>query len=169
MYDAIILSAFPLLVAAAGISDYFTFRIPNWINALIAVSIIPFAVFSAMPPDIFAWHVVAGLIAFVLGFGLFALNLIGGGDAKMIAACGLWIGWDALLEFGFATVLAGGVLALVIKLWSLFGSRSNVAAVGWAKNYFSKKPKLPYGIAIAAGGIMVFPATWWFQQITQYT
>lgn len=166
MYETLILSVFPLMVMAAGISDFFTFKIPNWLNALIALSVIPFVVYLGMPLEVFAWHVVAGLLFFVIGLGLFAGGLIGGGDAKMLAACALWIGWDRLMEFGVITVLAGGALVMAMTAWQFLSTRKDAGLLAWAKSFLGKQPQLPYGIAIAAGSIVVFPGTWWLQQIS---
>ncbi len=165
MYETLILSIFPLMVVVAGISDFFTLKIPNWLNGVIAVSVVPFVFFAGMPLELFAWHIIAGLVAFVVGFILFSANIIGGGDAKMLAACAVWVGWDVLMEFALVTAFAGGALVIALKLWVFFEKRKNTKGMDWAKNFLSKKPQLPYGIAIAAGGVIVFPATWWIQQI----
>ena len=166
MYDTLILSVFPLMVVMAGISDFFTLKIPNWLNAIIAVSVIPFVMFSNMPMEVFAWHIIAGLVTFVVAAMLFSANIIGGGDAKMLAACAVWIGWDRLMEFAVITAFAGGALVIAMKVWVFFADHKDSGGMAWAKNFLSKKPQLPYGIAIAAGGIIVFPATCWFQQIS---
>lgn len=165
MYETLILSVFPLMVVLAGISDFFTLKIPNWLNAIIAVSVVPFVLFSGMPMEIFAWHVIAGLVTFVAGFVLFSAKIIGGGDAKMLAACAIWVGWDVLMQFAVVTAFAGGALVIAIKVWVFFAQHKDHKGMDWAKNFLSKKPQLPYGIAIAAGGVIVFPATWWVQQI----
>lgn len=165
MYETLILSIFPLMVVVAGISDFFTLKIPNWLNGVIAVSVVPFVFFAGMPLELFAWHIIAGLVAFVVGFILFSANIIGGGDAKMLAACAVWVGWDVLMEFALVTAFAGGALVIALKLWVFFEKRKDTKGMDWAKNFLSKKPQLPYGIAIAAGGVIVFPATWWIQQI----
>ncbi len=165
MYELLILSVFPLMVVMAGVSDFFTLKIPNWLNGIIAVSVIPFVLWAGMPLEVFAWHIIAGLVMFVAGFIFFSANIIGGGDAKMLAACGIWLGWDVLMEFALVTAFAGAALVVAIKIWAFFANKKEVPGMGWAKNFLSKKPQLPYGIAIAAGGVIVFPTTWWFQQI----
>ena len=165
MYETLILSVFPLMVVMAGISDFFTLKIPNWLNAVIAVSVVPFVILSGMPLELFAWHVLAGLVMFAVGFFLFLANLIGGGDAKMLAACALWVGWDSLMQFGLGTAIAGGALVIAMKIWVFFADHKDTRGMDWAKNFLSTRPQLPYGIAIAAGGVIVFPATWWIQQV----
>ena len=163
--DTLVLSVFPLLVVAAGISDFLTLKIPNWINAVIAAAIIPFALYQQMPLEVFAWHMVAGIIMLIAGFLFFAFGLIGGGDAKMLAACGLWVGWENLAPFVLVTALAGGLLAVIMKFWQMFTIEHEVRDVKWLKRVFRAKLQLPYGVAIAVGGMIVFPATWWVQQV----
>ncbi len=150
----------------AGISDYFTLKIPNWLNLIIAVSVIPFVLLAQMPMELFAWHVVAGLLTFIVAFVLFAVGIIGGGDAKMLSACALWVGWDAMFNFTMYTVIAGGILGLALTVWKWLASKKDDAGFAWAKGLGKGKQQLPYGIAIAAAGVIVFPATWWVQQIS---
>ena len=169
MYETLILSVFPLMVVTAAISDFFTLKIPNWLNAVIAVSVIPFVLMSDMPMEVFAGHIVAGLVTFVFGFMLFSAHIFGGGDAKMLAACAVWVGWDSLMEFAIITAFAGGALVLAMKIWVFFASRKDhkdmIKNMKWAQNFLSKRPQLPYGIAIATGSVIIFPATWWVQQL----
>ena len=53
---------------------------------------------------------------FLLGAGLFALGLFGGGDVKLIAAMALWTGFADLARFLLVMGAAGGLLGLVLLL-----------------------------------------------------
>ncbi len=114
-----------------------------------------------MPVEAVLWHSLAALVVLVFGFALFSAGLLGGGDAKLLAAAGLWFGWPSLLSFLVFTALAGGVLAIAMKVWKLVEIERDVGESGWMKRWLSFKPDLPYGVAIAAGGILAFPSTWW--------
>lgn len=151
----------PFLVVAAGASDFLTLRIPNWLNAVIALAFFPMAVMTGMPVEAMFWHSIAALVVLAAGFALFSFGLLGGGDAKLLAAAGLWFGWPALAPFLIFTTLAGGVLAIVMKIWRMIEVERDVREVGWMKRWFGFKADLPYGVAIAAGGILAFPGTWW--------
>jgi prepilin peptidase CpaA len=142
-----------------------TFRIPNWLNALIVVLFFPMALVTGMPAEAILWHVIAAIAVLAVGFGLFSTGLIGGGDAKLLAAVGLWFGWPALLPFLVFTTIAGGVLALAVNLWALVEVERDVQGYGWMKRWFNFKAKLPYGMAIAAGAIIAFPGTWWWMPV----
>jgi prepilin peptidase CpaA len=92
-------------------------------------------------------HLLHALIALMIGMGLFALGGIGGGDAKFYAAVAAWFG----LKLGmllFATVSLSGLVLLVI--W--FTAR-RLAGKPFRQN--GKSAGLPYGVAIAAGGLIV--------------
>src|SRR5882724_1741323 len=109
----------PFLVVAAGASDLLTLRIPNWLNAVIALAFFPMAFLTGMPAETILLHSVGALAVLVFGFALFSCGWLGGGDAKLFAAAGLWFGWPALGPFLIFTTLAGGVLAIVVKAWQM--------------------------------------------------
>lgn len=151
----------PFLVVAAGASDFLALRIPNWLNAVIALVFFPMALMTGMPAEAILVHSVWALAVLIFGFALFSFGLLGGGDAKLLAAAGIWFGWPALGPFLIFTSLAGGVLAIVMKAWQMVQIERDVREAGWMKCWFSFKMELPYGVAIAAGGILAFPGTWW--------
>ena len=148
-----------MIVAGAG--DALSMRIPNWLTALIALTFVPMAVLTAMPLEVFGLHLVVGLGMFFLGFVLFALGLFGGGDAKLLAAAGLWLGWPDLIPFLVLTAFAGGALALCVGAWSMINVGSEVKDGTVFKYFGSIKPNVPYGYAFAIGAILAFPQSWW--------
>jgi prepilin peptidase CpaA len=132
------------LLIYAAIQDLTRLRIPN------ALSLCVFALFPAYVmsvPGGFPW-VSALLIAsslLVLGVIGFSQGWVGGGDVKLLSATALWAGPDRLLEFLFITALAGGVLALALVAYTRL--------VGFWTDAAPHAGKLPYGVAIAVGGI----------------
>ena len=66
----------------------------------------------------------------VLGFALFAAGLFGGGDAKLMAAAALWLGWSTGTSVLVFTALAGGVLAIVYLGWSFVQMLIEIEAAG---------------------------------------
>jgi prepilin peptidase CpaA len=153
----------------AAISDLNTFRIPNWLTALTAALFFPMAFATGMPLVDFGWHVLAGVILFVVGYLLFSFGLFGGGDAKLMAAAGLWFGTTESLSFLFLTALAGGVLAAGVALWSLGAAILEIhgpSEESFLRRAFKKvNLKLPYGFALAVGAILAFPKTWWMNVV----
>jgi prepilin peptidase CpaA len=88
-------------------------------------------------------HIAAALLVLLVGFILFARSLFGGGDVKLMAAMALWTGFVALPRFVLITTLAGGILALAFLILR-YARRSTGEGLD---------RRLPYGIAIAAGGL----------------
>jgi prepilin peptidase CpaA len=156
---------FPFLLVLAGAYDFLTLRIPNWLTALVAVSFFPMALATGLPGEAYLWHIAAGAAMLVIGFGLFAFNLFGGGDAKLLAAAGLWFGWPESMPFVAYTVFAGGLLAAAIGIWSAVQMDREVRGHTWAARIFAAKPNVPYGVAIAAGVILALPGTWWLKPL----
>jgi prepilin peptidase CpaA len=112
-------------------------------------------------------HMAAGFALLVLGFGLFAANLVGGGDAKMLAAAGLWIGFELIVPFLIYTTIAGGVLAIAVLAVRKAQSYAQMTGMDAFASLAAKKIDLPYGMAIAAGALLVLPETWWFAALQQ--
>jgi prepilin peptidase CpaA len=152
---------FPLLMIIAGAGDALSMRIPNWLTVLIALLFFPMAMLTGMPIKMFSVHLLVGAAMFVIGFGLFAAGLFGGGDAKLLAAAGLWLGWPDLMPFLVMTAFAGGGLALCVGLWSAVNISSEVKDGTIFRKLGAIKPNVPYGYAFAIGAILAFPQTWW--------
>ncbi len=165
MLHTLSIALLPVLMITAAISDLTSFRIPNWLTLLTAALFFPMAWATGMPLVEFGWHLLAGVILFVAGFALFSFGLFGGGDAKLLAAAGLWFGTAQTMPFLIATVIAGGALAIAVALWSVVMTMVEIQGVG-AENRIGKaarkiRPKLPYGFALAVGAIIAYPQTWW--------
>jgi prepilin peptidase CpaA len=152
---------FPLLLVAAGVGDFLTFKIPNWLTAAIAVAFFPMAFLIGLPIETVLWQCGVAIAVLIAGFGLFAFGMWGGGDAKLLAAASLWFGWPALAHFVIYTALAGGVLAVAVAVWSAIHIDQEVRGNTWIARWMNLKPNVPYGVAFAVGGFLAFPETWW--------
>jgi prepilin peptidase CpaA len=143
----------------AATSDVLSRRIPNRLTMLVAVSFVVMALTGGIPHVVILMHVCAGLGLLIVGYALFLCGWLGGGDAKLLAAAGLWLGVSKLAAFLALTVFAGGILALAVLTWSLIVFDAEVKdsplsrRVGWIK------PTLPYGYAISAGALLAFSQT----------
>ncbi len=142
------------LVWTAG-SDLLRLRIPNWVVVTIA-ALYPIYVLSAAQPV--AWQgalVVAGLV-FAIGFAFYSFRVLGGGDVKLLAAVALWAGPAQITAFMLSTAIIGGVLAIVATtpLRLLFPYMAAATGVDVDLRQLVKL-QIPYGVAIAAGGLIV--------------
>jgi prepilin peptidase CpaA len=96
-----------------------------------------------------------GGVTFLAGIGLFAARALGGGDVKLLAAAALWAGPDHFTLFLLTTALAGGVLAMAALLWRRFAPLLALWRQIAGLDVLAARPVLPYGVAIAAGGVAV--------------
>jgi prepilin peptidase CpaA len=159
MISAAIIVIFPLCLAIAAFSDLFTMTIPNRASIILAVSFLAIALTSGMPLATIGMHVSSGLAVFLVCFVLFALAVMGGGDAKLLAATALWFGLNAsLVEFLVYVGLIGGAATLVILL--IRTQTNTILATGLRiPHSILFATKIPYGIAIAIGGFLAFPSS----------
>ena len=108
----ILLGVFPALVIVGGLHDLITMKIPNWISLALIGAFFPAALLVGVGPMDIAIHLGVGVVALMIGMGMFALNWIGGGDAKLLAASCLWMGLSGVAPFLLWTGVAGGLFCL---------------------------------------------------------
>lgn len=160
--EYVVFAVFPLGMAVAAASDLFTMTIPNRIALAIAAAfVIAAPVLPGMDLSTFGMHVAAGAAVLVGGFILFGFGWIGGGDAKMAAAAALWLGFAHTIEFLVWTSLVGGGLTLVLllarrRLLPAFAVRQD-----WILRLHDSNTGVPYGVALAAGALIVYPQSAW--------
>ncbi len=157
------LMLFPLLMILGGAGDVMTRRIPNSVVVGTAALFLPAALVTGMPLWIMSLHVATAAVLLVLGFGLFSFGVVGGGDAKMMAAVGLWLGFPCSILFITFSALAGGLLAAAMGLWFLVTMEGGVHSTWFDKAVSPLKPSVPYGFALAAGAILATPFSWWMR------
>jgi prepilin peptidase CpaA len=147
----LLLAALALLLVAACWFDLRSRVIPNELNLAVALLAIPFwwASGLALWPDAAVQLGVAALV-----FGLFALafaiGAMGGGDVKLIGAIALWLPWQAVLAVLVIMSIAGGALTLVMLIRHRLASREAPL-------------EIPYGVAIAVGGLWVIGQRFLYQ------
>jgi len=146
-----------LLILAAA-SDARRYLIPNWISVGIIILFLPYALLSPVGVN-WLGGLVTAAAALAVGFGLHALRLMGGGDIKLITACALWAGPALIAPFLVIVSVAGGALAagLLIGRGVASARRRRSAPPGEAVTSGTPlmRQKVPYGLAIAAGGIFL--------------
>jgi len=161
----LLLLAFPVAMAFAAANDLFTMTIPNKISLILIATFAAAALDTGMPWQDALTHVGVGFAALIVGFVLFSLRLVGGGDAKLMAAGALWMGFDFVLPYVVYITVFGGVLSLAILAYRRFVPAQKFALPGWALRLHENGSGIPYGIAIAAAALAIYPSTVWFQHI----
>ena len=158
------------LLAIAAFTDIAYRTIPNRIAAAIAV--LGMASRLSDSPSALLISLAIALALFAGMALLHARGVFGGGDVKLIAAVCLGLSPHAVSRFIFVTAMAGGVLAM----FHLAGRRivrnrppkappprgtsllhRIVSVEIWR---LARHGSLPYGVAIACGGIWAILAGW---------
>ena len=157
---------FPAAMAGAAAMDLLTMTIPNRLSAALAIGYFALALFAGVSAQELALHAGCGATILVFTFGLFSLGWIGGGDAKLAAATALWLGWTPLADYGLVSALAGGALTLVILFARRIALPSFLLSHLWIARLHNAKTGIPYGIALALGGMVVYPETQFWAMLT---
>ena len=159
--DTIRMLLFPALMAFAASSDLLTMTISNRISLALAGGFCLLALASGMSFAALGSHFGAAALVLVIAFGCFSRGWIGGGDAKLAAATALWFGFDYLLDYLVYASLFGGALTLLLIQFRTLPLPAVLARQQWILRLHEKNAGVPYGIALAAAALAVYPETGW--------
>ena len=161
-----ILAVFPMCMIFATFYDLFTMTIPNRITLCLLVSFAIFAPLAGMGWETALWHIGVALAVLVAGFMLFSLGVMGGGDAKLLAASALWFGTAFTLPYLLAASVMGGVLTLAIVVLRRITIPESLMSVSWISRLHDKKQGIPYGAALGPAALYVFTGSPWMVYIS---
>lgn len=159
--DTIRLLLFPALMAFAASSDLFTMTISNRLSLALAAGFFLLTLVTGMTLAAFGLHLAAAALVLAISFGFFTQGWIGGGDAKLAAATALWFGFDYLLDYLIYASLFGGALTLVIIQFRKLPLPNVLARQPWIQRLHETDGGVPYGIALAAAALAIYPKTGW--------
>lgn len=143
-----LLLLFAFLLVAAAAEDAWRLRISNLTSLLILVAAITAAMLIG--PQLALWqNATTFVILLALGIPIFAAGKVGGGDVKLIAACGAWFDLRSGAVMLITVLLSGGILALLVLAKRAFGSR------GEDRRDAKSSAGIPYGVAIACGTLLM--------------
>jgi prepilin peptidase CpaA len=142
-FSVALLGMLAVMLVTAAATDIRSRIISNRLNAAIALTAPLYWWSMGLSP----WPDMAIQVALALGVlalfaALFALNMMGGGDVKMLAALGLWLPAGALLSLLVVMALLGGVVTIVTVAHHRLTRR-----IG--------QVEIPYGVAISLAGLWV--------------
>jgi prepilin peptidase CpaA len=174
-YKMIALLPMLALLVVAAIQDLRTRKIRNWLTLTLAWGGIVHS-FIAPQGAITPGQAGLGLLAgFALPFVLFAMGALGGGDVKLFAGIGAWLGAVGVVKVFAAAAVVGLVIVLaqslaqrrvgtlfrnstvlVLSLWhaSNDGGIAQAAEAGKSCPRSVDRP-LPYAVPILAGVLLV--------------
>ncbi len=159
LFHPVVLLFFPAAMALAASMDLLTMTIPNRLTVALAVGYFVVALAIGLPGQAVLYSLSCGAAVLVLAFGLFSLGWIGGGDAKLAAATALWLGWGGLYDYSVASAIFGGMLTLALLVARRVDLPVWLSARAWIARLHDRKSGVPYGIALAAAGMMLYPQT----------
>jgi len=158
--DHVVIAAFLGLLLVAAVSDFRDFLIPNRVVGALML-LYPAHVLASPHPVAWQIALITGALTFVAGFVLFLFKGMGGGDVKLLTAVALWAGAPHFMAFTVITLIAALVLAtLLAARIAVNGARtpegfSFGTFVGALRFSPILNMTVPYGVAIAAGGMYV--------------
>ncbi len=159
MYFATVFLVLPICLALAALTDFLEMTIPNRIPVILVTAFLVAAPFSGLGLVDLAWHFTAAGSVFVVVFALFALNVMGGGDAKLLSAAALWFGFNtSLAEFLILTAYIGGALTILVILARAHWLKLEFVGIRLPQTLMVAK-KIPYAIAIGAAGLIAYPSS----------
>jgi prepilin peptidase CpaA len=158
LYLALTLACiFPCCMTYAACSDLVRMEIPNWASIAPALAYLPYALLTNQPILATGLHYAVGVGVFGVGVVLFAMRVMGGGDVKLLGAAAIWIGWDLVAPYVFLVAVSGGVLSLFALALRRPFFKFLFRPLPWTDP--AHPPKIPYGLAIGASAILLFPRT----------
>jgi prepilin peptidase CpaA len=159
------------LLAWAAMIDFRRRRIPNWLNAILVVTGLASSMLAG------AWtsplQSLAGIgVGFAIGLVLFVIKALTGGDVKLLAGIGAWLGTVRLLEVMAAAAVVGLLIVIVQSLRQrrlaallrssavlsvslVNGDASTAQAVASTEPRTFAERTLPYSLSIAVGTVLV--------------
>ena len=163
MFEFALFLIFPAAMAFAGWMDLFTMTIPNRVSLALIAAFIIIVPFAPMTWDSVGSHLGAGLLMLGVGILMFSFRLLGGGDAKLMAAAALWLGFERLFEYLLLTAVFGGLLSAALIMFRGLVLPPWFYTQAWAMRLHAKRGGIPYGVALAAAGLWIYPNTLWFK------
>jgi prepilin peptidase CpaA len=165
--QAIALTLFPAVMAFAASSDLFTMTIANRVSLILVGGFGLLAVLTGMSATDVLWHAVAAAAVLAVVFVFFTCGWIGGGDAKLAAATVLWLGFAHLADYLVYASLFGGALTVLIIQFRAMPLPRLFVGRAWAERLHRGGGGVPYGIALAAAALLVYPQTEWLAATTR--
>ncbi len=148
---------FPFAMALAASMDLFTMTIPNRLSLALTLGFFLLAIGTGMPLMSIVSNLSCGFAVLALAFALFAAGFVGGGDAKLAAATALWLGWSQVLAYGLLVSVIGGAITVAFLAARRVPLPPQLVRLTWVARLHDAKSGIPYGLALAIGGMMIYP------------
>jgi len=155
----VLLAVFPGMMALAASMDLLTMTIPNRVSLALVLSYFALALAVRAPSHDVLLNASCAAAVLAATFLMFSRGWIGGGDAKLAAATALWLGWASIFDYSVMAALLGGVLTAAVLGVRFVRLPGFLERQAWLARLKEKSGGVPYGIALAAAGLIQFPHT----------
>ncbi|WP_429470309.1 A24 family peptidase [Paraburkholderia sp. WSM4175] len=149
----VIKAAACMTLAMLALLDLRTRRLPNAAVAAFAALYFVDAALTQSTLASLQLHVAAGALSLALAALVFRFGWLGGGDVKLAAAVFLWAGpeyWTVFVIVSFCGLL----VALAVLSAAAMTRIPTLAAVVSRLDWIALSRGVPYGVALALGGII---------------
>jgi len=158
MLEALIFVVFPFCMLFAAISDALSMTIANRVSLILLGTFAAVAPFTGMAMADLGLHLAAGAAVLAVTFGLFALGGMGGGDAKLMAATAVWMGFNpCLLQYLVISAFLGGLLTMAILIYRKSALAAFTRHNPVLRHFADESLGVPYGMALGLGGLVAYP------------
>ena len=157
------------LLVVAGVIDYRTYRIPNWLTVSGAVFGLLYSMLGSNVHQGFLWSLGGLALGLLTMLPMYALRVMGAGDVKLMAMVGTFLGYTGTPLAILCTFIAGGIAALGFALYRgvlgrMLVNVKDIASTAAFSIFGGMQPdlvmrpgasigRLPYGVSIAIGTI----------------
>ncbi|WP_127520293.1 prepilin peptidase [Mesorhizobium sp. Z1-4] len=160
MLAASIFVIFPFCMLFAAVSDMISMTIANRVSVILIAAFAIIAPLTGMDWATYGWHFAAGGTVLAVTFTVFAIGGMGGGDAKLLTATALWMGFNiTLLQYLVLGAMLGGALTLLILLFRNSPMAAFSSSNVFLRHFADEKAGIPYGVALGVAGLMTYPET----------
>ena len=118
------------LIGLGAVLNLWRGTVPNWLVIALVASFPVTALVTGLPLADMGWHLLAFVIVLASVLGLFAIGLVAGGAAKLIAAISIWMGLSQALWFLLGAVLIG--IAFLVAAQLLSGEQAKAMGARFA-------------------------------------
>jgi prepilin peptidase CpaA len=154
-----ILILFPALMVFSAMSDLVTMTISNKVSLALITGFLVIAPLTGVPLPTIGWHILTAVIVLAVTFAFFAAGWIGGGDAKLAMATSIWLGPMLTINYLLLATVFGGVLTLTMLSMRNYPWPLMLDNVPWIARLYRMDKGIPYGIALGAAGLIVYPSS----------
>lgn len=142
-----------LLFAVAAVRDVGWRVIDNRLVLCLMLAWGGHAVLAGWGATLLLSHLAIAALAFVVTLACGMAGWMGGGDVKLAAAVFLWAGPDLGVPVLALVAMAGMAVAVLALAARLLGRLPLPGAVGRGLEVMSSERGVPYGVALAVGGM----------------